>query len=161
MGEAGDGLSLGLDAEHDGGVVENGFLGGLADVFPRGAAELGKDGCFAAEADVFSDEVGLIDGDREEAAVAVFDGDVFVFLALLDANEAADAVFGMDDEVSFGNVVERSAGGGDALAVEPAATGGGGVAVAAEDFAGGNEGELGAGDGEAFHQLAAQGDEVA
>jgi hypothetical protein len=63
VGEAGFVLALGLDAEELRGVVEDGFLGGLAGGFPGGAAEFVEVRGFAAHADVFADEVGLFERD--------------------------------------------------------------------------------------------------
>jgi len=61
VGEAGFVLALGLHAEELCRVVENGFLGGLARVFPCGASEFVEVWRFAAHANVFADEVRLFE----------------------------------------------------------------------------------------------------
>jgi hypothetical protein len=47
-------FALGLDAEQAGGVVEDGFLGGLAIFLPGGVAEFVELRGLAADTDVFS-----------------------------------------------------------------------------------------------------------
>jgi hypothetical protein len=52
-------LALGLNAEEAGGVIENGFLGLFAVFLPGGVAEFIEVWGFAADSDIFADEVGL------------------------------------------------------------------------------------------------------
>ena len=130
-------LALGLDAEEAGGVVEDGFLGLLAVFLPGGVAEFVEVRGFAADSDVFPDEVGLFEGDGEDGAVLVFDLEFLAFVFLGDAFEFPDAVFVVDDEVAFFDVVEGGAGAHDACFLDGGAAGGSGGAVAAEEFAGG------------------------
>ncbi len=52
-------LALGLDAEEAGGVIEDGFFGGLAVLLPGGVAELVEVRGFATDSDIFADEVSL------------------------------------------------------------------------------------------------------
>ena len=142
VGEAGFVLALGLHAEELGGVVEDGFLGGLARVFPCGAAEFVEVGRFAAEADVFADEVGLFERHAEQRAVAVFEQEFLAIVALLDAAETGDAVFVVHDEIAFLHFIDGGAGAGGAGFFQRAAAGGAGRAVAAEEFGGGEHREL-------------------
>src|SRR5690606_19503761 len=105
-------------------------------------------------------QMGLVDGDGEQRAVLIFDGDFLAVFAFLDTAEAADAVFGMNDQIPFADVVEGGPDAHRALAFEAAFAERTGAAVAAEEFAGGEDGEFRGGDGEALHELAAEGDEV-
>ena len=130
-------LALCLDAEEAGGVIEDGFLGGLAVFLPGGVAEFVEVRGFAADSDVFPDEVGLLEGDGEDGAVLVFDLEFLAFVFLGDASEFSDAVFVVDDEVALADVIEGGAGSHDAGFLDGGAAGGAGGAVAAEEFAGG------------------------
>ena len=93
--------------------------------------------------------MGLLEGDGEDGAVLVFDLEFLAFVFLGDAVEFPDAVFVVDDEVAGLDVVEGGAGADDAGFLDGGAAGGSGGAVAAEEFGGGEDGELGGGEGEA------------
>ena len=94
------------------------FSAALRAFFHAVPPSLLRSGRLAAEADVFADEVGLFDRHAEQRAVAVFETQFLAVVALLDAAEAADAVFVVDDEIALFHFVDGGAGAGGAGLVE-------------------------------------------
>ncbi len=160
MGVAGFVLAFGLDAEEAGGVVEDGFFGIFSVLLPGCVAEFVEVRGFTADSDIFSDEVSLLEGDGEDGTVLVFDLQFLAVFFLGDAFEFPDAVFVMDYEIAFFDIVQGGAGTNGAGFLDGGAAGGAGGAVAAEELGRGENGEADSGEGKGAHELAKDGSEA-
>ena len=110
QGDAGLGLTQGLQANHVAGHVEHGGLHLVLAVLPAGAADLGQLRLRAGAPDVFLDEINLRRRHRHPDAVAELELEELLLLAVLvdhlHAAVAGDAVADVDDQVALGQVEE-------------------------------------------------------
>ena len=101
-------VALGLDAQKFGGVIENGFFGRLAGGFPCGAAKFVELWRATAEADIFADQVRLLEWDSEHRAIAVLKEHFLAVVVLNDAAKSGDAVFIVHDQIAMAHFINRS-----------------------------------------------------
>ena len=155
MGETDFTLAFRLHPQQLRGVVHDRLLRRLARGLPGGSAKFVKFRRLAAEAHVFPDQVCLLQRHAELHAVAVFQNQFVPLVSLLDALEAADAVFVMHHQIPFLHLVDGRAGACGAGFFQQRPPRSAGRPVAAEQLGRGKHRELGNRHGETGQQFTA------